>query len=214
MRAIIILLLVGFGAQAGDTGLPKPRAYTKLTDGDIAAAAKALQCEESLIRAVNEVESSGGGFLASNRPKILFEAHIFSKLTKHKFDADHPAIASAKWDRKLYKGGEKEYDRLEEALKLDRQAALQSASWGRFQIMGFNHKAAGYATVDAFVEAMYESEGNHLQAFIAFLKSTKLDAPLREKRWADFARGYNGTDYRKNRYDEKLEKAYTRWATK
>jgi hypothetical protein len=203
--------LQGAGSGTDDPALPKPRAYGKLTDADVTAAAKTLDCEVALIRAVNEVESSGSGFLPSRRPKILFEAHIFSRLTKHKYDKDHPGISSAKWDRSLYQRGEKEYKRLEEAMTLDRAAALQSASWGRFQIMGFNHKLAGYATLDAFVEDMYEAEGKHLQAFIAFLKNTKLDRPLREKRWADFARGYNGAIYQENRYDEKLQRAYEKF---
>lgn len=134
-------------------------------------------------------------------------------MTKHKYDKTHPDISAAKWDRSLYRGGEKEHERLARALALDGEAALQSASWGRFQIMGFNHKAAGYKTVDDFVAAMKESEGKHLDAFIRFLQARGLDRPLREKRWEDFARGYNGAGFAKNKYDEKLRKAYERHAT-
>lgn len=154
------------------------------------------------------MESHGGGFLGSSRPKILFEAHIFSKRTHHTYDKEHTDISSRSWNKSLYKGGEKEYTRLEAAMSLNGPAALESASWGRFQIMGFNYAACGYKTVMAFVRAMYDSEGKQLDAFVAFRRHANLAAALREKRWADFARGYNGPGYAANKYDQKLQAAY------
>lgn len=200
-------------AQQGG-GLPKSGGGAKLCEADFQRAAQTLDCEVACIKAVNEVESGGSGFFASGRPKILFEAHCFSRLTQRRHDASHPDISSKTWNRALYKGGEKEYDRLEKAMALDREAALQSASWGRFQIMGFNHQKAGFSSVDAYVKANYDSEGKQLEAFVNFLKSSGLDRPLREKRWADFAKGYNGSGYAQNRYDEKLQAAYQRFAGK
>jgi deoxycytidine triphosphate deaminase len=44
--------------------------------------------------AVVTVETSGCGCLADRRPAILFERHIFSKQTGHKFDAQHPDISN------------------------------------------------------------------------------------------------------------------------
>ena len=72
-------------------------AATPLGPNDITAAAAALQCEPGAVRAVCDVESAGGGFLADGRPKILFEAHIFSGLTRHRWDEGHPqdALSSA-----------------------------------------------------------------------------------------------------------------------
>ena len=192
--------------------LPVPIAADRdLKASDFERAAGALNCETACIKAVAQVESSGGGFLKSNRPKILFEAHIFSKRTHRKHDKDHADISSKTWNQSLYKGGEKEYERLEVAMGLDGLAALESASWGRFQIMGFNHAACGYKTVMGFVRAMYESEGKQLDAFVSFLQTSKLAAALREKRWADFARGYNGPGYAINKYDVKLKAAYEKF---
>jgi hypothetical protein len=34
---------------------------------------------------------------------------------------------------------------------------------------------------------------------------------LREKRWADFARGYNGERFAENQYDVKLKAAYDKY---
>ena len=180
-------------------------------EADFQRAALTLQCEIAAIRAVAEVESRGDGYLTSGRPKILFEAHVFSRKTEHQYDGTHPDISSRSWNRALYKGGEKEYERLEKAMALNTRAALESASWGRFQIMGFNHQNAGFTSVESFVNAMFESEGRHLDAFISFLQATGLTVPLREKRWVDFARGYNGAGFAANKYDVKLRAAYEKY---
>jgi len=182
----------------------------RLSADDWAEAAEVLKCEVAAIRAVSDVESSGDGFFITGRPKILFEAHIFGRLTKGIHNATHPGISSAKWNRALYKGGEREYDRLKEAMTLNPIAACEAASWGRFQIMGFHWKLCGFSSVFEFVQAHYESEGEQLAAFVDFLKSQRLDRYLQTKQWASFALGYNGKSYAANRYDTKLAEAYKR----
>jgi len=180
-----------------------------LTDGDYVKAATTLGVDVASIKAVASVESSGSGFLSNGKPKILFEGHWFSKLTKRKYDKTHPTISYKRWTRKYYKKeGVEEYGRYNSAKALDVTAAMKSASWGKFQIMGFNHKAAGYSTVEDFVKDMHKSEGHHLLAFVQFLKSEKLDVPLKSKSWAAFAKGYNGPEYAKNKYDIRLKQAY------
>ena len=200
-----------------------------LSARDFADAAAALGCDVAAVRAVVEVESGGGwfadvrasileldgpgGFLdGPNLPKILFEAHHFSRLTGGRFDAAHPRISAPGWDRSLYIGGEREYERLHQALQLDAEAALKSASWGMFQIMGFNHALCGYPKVERFVDAMKRSAAEHLAAFVVFVIRCGLADELRRADWAGFARGYNGPGYRQNRYDEKLAAAYARHA--
>ncbi len=95
-------------------------------------------------------------------------------------------------------------------MRLDRPAALKSASWGAFQILGSNHQAAGYDNVEDFCRGMCESEDRQLEAFVAFVKANRLDDELRRQDWTGFARGYNGPGFRDNRYDEKLAQAYRR----
>ncbi len=179
-----------------------------LTDADYQKAAALIGCDVPAIKAVSEVESSGSGFLPDDRPRILFEAHIFSRLTTGIYDKDHPGISSPFWNRTLYKGGVKEHDRLGEACALNRKAGLQSASWGRFQIMGFNYSSCGFKELQDFINAMYRSEADHLVAFIAFIQGRGLDGRLRDHQWDLFARGYNGAAYAENHYAEKLAKAY------
>lgn len=178
---------------------------TPMTESDIAAAARSIGCSSAIIKAVIAVESRGG-FLPDLRPRILFERHYFSRLTARRHDGSHPDIAQPKPGG--YAGGAREYDRLTRAITLDRDAALRSASWGAFQIMGDNCRLCGFAGVEAFVEAMVSGEPAQLRAFIAFLKSTGLDRALVQRDWVAFAKGYNGPGYRKNRYDTRLAEAY------
>ncbi|WP_076585372.1 N-acetylmuramidase family protein [Vibrio ostreicida] len=189
--------------------LPLIEPTTGLEAIDFKHAAMELDCDVAAIKAVSEVESASSGFFPSGLPAILFEAHIFSQYSQRRFDDSHPNISSKKWDRTLYVGGGKEYDRLQRAMALDRSAALMSASYGRYQIMGFNYKAAGYEDVEAFVRDMFLAESNHLKAFVCFIKANaKLHRAITLLDWASFARYYNGPAYAENRYDDKLQAAY------
>jgi len=188
-----------------------------LTSESFARAAAALGCDVAAIRAVCEVEAPSGGFDAAGQPRILFEGHLFSKLTGGRYDATHPTISYPRWVRTFYATGPNadarnagEHRRLQVATSLDRAAALQSASWGKFQILGSNWKDAGFASLQAFINAMYASEDAHLDSFVQLIKSWGLAPTLRDRRWADFAKRYNGPAYAQNQYDTKLAAAYAR----
>jgi len=188
-------------------------AATPLEPQDIVAAANRLRCEPAAIWAVCDIESAGGGFLPDKRPKILFEAHIFGRLTHHRWDATHLNVSSSSWDRALYgAAGAHQYDRLAEAISLDRAAALQSASWGMFQIIGMNFAACGFASVEVYVAAMCQSEGAQLAAFAAFCAHEDLARFLAAHDWTQFALRYNGPGEADNDYDGKLATAYRRRA--
>lgn len=185
-----------------------------MKDADFQAAADLLGCEVAAIRAVAEVESGRGGFNPDGSPVTLFEGHIFHRHTGGRFDDSHPDLSYPKWTKTYYgKGWKEEQDRLRRAIELDHEAALKSASWGRFQIMGFNHRACGFDTVQAFVEAMRTGEREQLLAFCAFLQAEGIDKALREKDWTTFARRYNGPGYAENQYHTKIAAAYAKHAT-
>ena len=183
-----------------------------LTEQNFKDAATLLNIEIAAIKAVAEVESRGDGFFTDGRPKILFEAHIFGSRTKHKYTDSHPHISSRRWNKALYKGGVREYERLNEAIQLDKNAALKSASWGKFQVMGFNAELCGWPDVATFVDDMYKDENQHLKSFIGFIKANKLVKHLQNKNWAAFAKAYNGPAYAQNQYDKKMEAAYKKYA--
>ena len=229
-----------FNALADALGLPADDAAPAgsfTTEPSVAAfeaAARRLGCSVAQIRAVYEVEAQGSGWFTDLRgdilaldgpggfidgthlPKILFEAHIFDRETDGRFRKSHPNLSSAKWNKALYVGGQGEYGRLHRAMQLDRTAALRSASCGAAQIMGFNHRLAGYATVDAFVEAMKTGAQAQLMAFVAFVENSGLAPALRQittyhASAVDFAEAYNGPAYARNQYHVKIAQAFKRW---
>lgn len=179
------------------------RSQAVCADG-LAQAAKRLNVAKADVWTVFSVETAGSGFLTSRRPRILYERHIFSRLTGGAFDDGDISSPKPGGYGPL---GEQQYCRLEKAMALDCDAALQSCSWGLGQIMGTNYSMVGFAEIQPMVAAMCESEDAQLVAFAEFLKSSRLDAALRGHDWTAFARGYNGPDFAKNQYDVKLANA-------
>lgn len=205
---------------------PKPlTAYNDklLSEQDLVDFAEKYQLELAAVKAVNQIESNGKGFLLDGRPRILFEGHIFwRELEKRNINPkslESPATANIlykTWDKKHYMGGTKEYLRLNKAASLKESqkihdAAFCSASYGAFQIMGFHYQLLGYPNVDSFVAHMYTHERAHLDAFGKFCEANNLLTSIRQKDWAKFARGYNGPGYKQNKYDTKLATSYKKF---
>lgn len=187
-----------------------PGSATEIVESDYQNAAEALGCEVAAVKAVAAVESAGRGFFPSKRPKILFEALQFGDATGHNYDRLFPDISSPTWNRSLYTGGEREYHRLEKAMLLDRAGALGCASWGKFQILGMNYAISGHKTLDSFIGAMFKSEGAHLDAFCAYVKSRNLASSLKTHDWKTFARAYNGRKFYLKHYDRRIEEEYNK----
>ena len=181
-----------------------------LTEAGLAQAGQALGVELPALWAIMTVETKGCGFLKDRRPLILFERHWFRKLTHGQFDDTAPDLSKSTWGG-YGKGGAYQYERLERAIQLDRNAALQSTSWGLGQVMGFNAKDVGFANVEAMVSAMCDSEDAQFQGMVGFIERHGLAKYLREGDWKQFARNYNGPDFQKNQYDLKLSRAHARF---
>jgi hypothetical protein len=167
-----------------------------------------LGVRRAAIWAVVTVETRGFGFLPDRRPQILFERHIFRRETGGFYDASHPNISNP--EAGGYIGGGNEYHRLQQAMLLNQEAALKSTSWGIAQIMGFNFGLAGYASVAAMVQDLIQDENRQLDAMANFIKANNLARALAAPNWAEFARGYNGKNYAKNRYDTRLATAFAK----
>ena len=199
---------------------PAPKASKALTEEAIREAANNLGVDVACVKAVAEVESLGNGFNSTGMVKILFERHKFYKFIAQKYGATkanqlaamHPDICSPK------AGGytsstATEHKRLDKAIAIDRECAMKSASWGRFQVMGFNYAAAGFANVEDFCVAMWKSEDEHLRAFVNFIKAdANMHRHLKNRNWAAFANAYNGPAYAQNKYDTKLAAAYRKYS--
>jgi hypothetical protein len=205
--------LAGPKTRSALMGDPLP---ATLRQSDLAEAADTLGVELAVLMAVNEVESRGRGFLpGTGRAVILYERHVmYRRLDHHGLNADE---AMATWPNLVntrpggYTGGEAEYDRLDRARDIDVTSALESASWGAFQIMGFNWQRLGYADVQAYVDAMQSGESAQLDAFVRFIQTDdRLQNALEAADFETFARLYNGPDYADNGYHTRLATAYRR----
>lgn len=193
----------------------------RLADTDLPRIGYTIGVGEDEVHAFLDVEAAGSGFDRAGRPKMLFEPHVFYRQVSpmRRERAVAAGVAYMPWKRDYPRDS---YPRLMSAMLIEETAALKSASWGIAQVMGFNHLAAGYQTVQAMVEAMVEEgEAAQLEAAVRFIKHNHLDDDLRElaklKRpttpddCRPFCRGYNGPSYGANDYHIKLAAAHNKW---
>ncbi|WP_295465336.1 N-acetylmuramidase domain-containing protein [uncultured Pseudomonas sp.] len=195
----------------------------KLEDTDIREAAAELECEPGLVYAIAKQESSHSSFIeidGEKIPSILYERHHFRKLVRNEtLEHTHSDIYGSPYRRakKLKDGsyidiktqekiqlvdtygpsGRFQYERLIRAYFLNEDAALKAASWGKFQIMGFNYNVAGYNTVKEFTQAMSKGDSEHIKAFLKFAKSNRtLIKGLRTRDFEMIAQGHNGENWK------------------
>jgi hypothetical protein len=208
---------------------------SNLTDENIIKISNKYKIEPEAVKAVIAVESSGYGFynkfiLDRNKKPLLdkeglkilnpygeelivrFEGHHFRRYTKNKFNNSHPTLSFYNWKLGYkYNKGQLEFGRFLDAFRLDGEAAWLSTSWGLFQIMGFNYKACGYSSVKEMILDFYHGgEIAQLEAFFNFCESKRILDDLQRLDFAGFARIYNGSGYKKNKYDIKMLNIYNK----
>lgn len=181
------------------------------TDEGIAAIAQRLGCAIRQLRTVGRVESSGSGFDASGRPKLLFERHLFYRFTKGRFGgASYSNPERGGYDQDSW-------DKLTRAACLDPEAAFASASWGRFQVLGAH---AGGPTYPGMLDLRYssplelaystvKSEAAHFELLARYVEEAGLKDALKKLSTNPddcraFAAGYNGSGYEAQGYHTKL----------
>ncbi len=198
----------------------RPKQWRPLTTSDIRIVGKRENIPPLHLQVLSEKESgSDGGFLDDGRLVILNEPHCFSRLTACAFDvptvdpegAPVPPLGYPRWVKlaewnKLpaawlheWKKHPYNLDHRERWALLGLQAmynfdaAVQSISMGRFQVMGFHWRRLGFASPLAMLEYAYEGEAAHLDLAIRFLRmEDKLDL-LRRGDWRRLSVVYNGT---------------------
>lgn len=177
-----------------------------VTDDDIAALAARLGCNSDQIKAVSIVEAAGTAFDNRGRPKILFERHKFWNFTGGRF-------GTTAWSNKKAGGyNENSWDKLTHAACQDAGAAFASASWGKFQVMGFHWAALGYPSAIEMAYSSVTSEAAHYEMLVRYIEVNNLKAAL--KKLSDnaddnraFAKAYNGSGYERFDYHNKLARA-------
>lgn len=182
------------------------RSAPAVTENEMEAFAARLGCSLKQIRAVAKVESAGGGFDSVGRPKILFERHLFHRLTDGRYS---PAIYS-----QSAHGGynEDSWSKLSAACGKDPDAAFSAASWGKFQVLGMHWSKLGYASPFSLAHSTVESEANHYLLLVRYVAVFGLTDAIRRlstdpETCRDFAHGYNGPGYRAFKYHVKLAEA-------
>ncbi len=182
---------------------------TPLTRADYEAVATRLGCEWEALAAVAKVESGPlGGFAPDGRLVILFERHLFSRKTNSRFDQSNPSVSN-RTPGGYPRSQDDRWAQLTEAYALDPEAALQSASYGRFQVLGQNFPNLQKANAHEYVAKLARSEKDQLDAFEGFIRANNLADELQRKDWTGFASRYNGPGYAANQYDTKMAEAYS-----
>lgn len=112
-----------------------------------------------------------------------------------------------------YYDGLGSYKRLVKAYKLNPAAALESCSWGSFQIMGEFWKEMGYESAVEFSKSMSRSPKEQIKAFVLYIERVNpvIKRHLRSLDWEAVARAYNGPNYAVNKYHTKLADAYKKF---
>jgi len=190
----------------------------RLSQGDIGDAARELGIQTAVLLAFLEVEANGRGFDSNNRPKMLFEPHVMYRNTKGTIRQKAIALGVAykSWGALPYPRDS--YPRLKTAIGVAKAPGFLSASYGLPQILGENHKAAGFSSAELMFRAMKQGEREQLLAMVSLLKDWGLAKHLKGKdftqpeSWVQAVKRYNGKGFRRNKYHIKCATAYKKHA--
>jgi hypothetical protein len=195
-----------------------------LTKEQLTAIAKSIGLGYPEFAAFIQVESGGAAFI-NGKIVIQFEPAWFKhyaateyalyvKLAAQKEHTDLEKSIIDEWSfvlKNKVEGQAGEWVAFNNAFKINQKAALLSTSIGLMQIMGFHFVECGYKTVNEMWDAFKASEYNQVEAGAKFIKSNKpLYMAIKEHNWAKAAYYYNGSNYKVNNYDKRLEAAYNK----
>lgn len=170
-----------------------------VTPQTIDESAAVLQLEPRLFKAVAKVESGAFGFTINALPLSRFEMHLFKK--------QYPSLSHEELEN--IKKADSTWTKIRYAMSIaEPDLALKSTSFGAFQILGSNFKAAGFKDVYDMVDMMSIHEDNQYKAFTNFLLYHKLHIPLQQKDYSAFALRYNGKLALQRGYHTKIAQAY------
>jgi N-acetylmuramidase len=181
------------------------------------------------VLAVWYVESSGRSFTPGH-PVLRFENHKFFKywgvdheqlFDKHFRYGGHAGVPGKAYQNHKFRNSpnqawrsvhidsqEREYEVFALAERLGgREAACLSSSFGGPQIMGFNHVRCGYSSALAMADAFGTDNRWQVLGFYDFCKTGNLIDEVVDKRWYDFAKGYNGSS-NANVYGPRIKDAF------
>jgi hypothetical protein len=182
-----------------------------LKKSELEEIAKSINIDYASLMAFISVESGGLGF-ATDTGKIIiqFEPAWFKKYVKSRKKSDKSSWSLI--DANRVEGQKNEWLAFNAAFKINPQSALLSTSIGLMQVMGFNYSSMGYKSVNAMWDDFKTGEYAQVKGAAMFIKNnSKLYNALEAKDWPKVAYYYNGSNYKINNYDVKLEKAYNKY---
>ena len=162
-----------------------------------------------------EVESGGRGFGDTGKLILQYEPLVFSKAT----GIPRSTLNKYKWDENTVDVQSKEWEAFNEAFSINPEEAMKSTSWGLPQIMGFNHKQAGYASVGDMLDDFKRGELQQVCALIRFIEANKkLYKAVMEGDYETVSSIYNGAYHRQlalkngwKSYPDKLKEAEAKY---
>lgn len=195
----------------------------KISNKDIIEVALSYNTDFANVNTVYLTESSGSGFGPDGKLKIQFEPSVFSDYCD-KLGIEHTCEIIGKNSRglKTYRltfpggivitngveGQDAEWKAFRQAREIHVSAAQLSTSWGMGQVMGFNHRIAGFKSVQEMIDTFFKHEKYQLIGMMEFIKSKKILDDLQNRNWRVFAYYYNGEGYEAQGYHIELEKNY------
>ncbi|MDI9548659.1 MAG: N-acetylmuramidase domain-containing protein [Chloroflexota bacterium] len=172
--------------------------------------AEFLDLDPAVAVGVMAVESGGTAFAGDGRMLIRFENHIFfdkyGKLEPERFSQHFQFNLDRPWEDHLWRPDPKEEWRTLHGnhqaewnafnlarTRFDPRAAKLSISMGLPQIMGFNHRYAGYESVEEMFTAFRDSANAQIIGFFDFIRAEPIQIwSLRNGDFYRFAAAYNG----------------------
>jgi hypothetical protein len=178
---------------------------------ELTALAVRLDCEPASVVALATVEV-GQIPVMHGLPVIRFETHVMSRRTVEPVELEK-VIRNVEgdwtaWDRRAqwYRGSAgwmpvhtgsqfSEWAALASASEVDPEAALESASWGVFQLMGYHWEEMGLPSVQAFVARNMrgpEVQIRLLGRYLRWAQDGAILEALQAKDWEQLTILYNG----------------------
>lgn len=180
------------------------------TDEEKAAIARRLGGTLKQLNAVSVVESSGGGWDQTGLLKILYERHYAWRRLKVKIPLLSDPVAGGYTIDADKDGINDSWEKLADMACRNPQVAFESASWGKFQVMGAWWQRLGYASVFDMAWELRNSEVAHYELLRRYIEVFGLREAFRKLSGnpADclpFAEGFNGP--KQKGYDQRLARA-------
>ena len=170
---------------------------------DLEKLSKEFDIPKDNIRKVIAVESAGRGFDPKTGKIIIqFEPSWF----KRKFSNWDKFLGI--WQNNGVENQPKEWSAFNDAFAKNPTSAMESTSIGMMQVMGFHWKLLGFTSVGQMWDYAKKGEYEQVRLGLLFIKSNpKMYKALQNSDWDTFAYYYNGAQYKRFNYAERLEKA-------